>query len=197
MESQHQPDFSKPPVVLPDRRDNRSLVRKRAIFFSSVLSTFALFVVFADVHFQVRGSTDYWMFNYDQWKPIHAFFLLLLPIVATIRQYYIKPADMKVIWNAFIVTTLLLVGPFSMLNPVGIFTFDFQRLGSMFIGYLIGICVVEVLGMGCELVLKVFWNWISSLNLTLNRARKPPMRVASEAQDLTEAEPTVSNQQSR
>jgi hypothetical protein len=194
---QPEPDFSRPPVVISQRRDTKSLVRKRAIFLSSVLSTVALFVVTVDVRLFYLWSSDYdWGLSSRQTSAISIAFLFLLPLLATLRQCFIKPADIKVIWNAFVFTTLLLVGPFSMLYTNGNFTFDFQRLGLMFIGYVIGLCLIEVLGMGCELVLKIFWNWFASLNFALKRTKKPPLQVATEAQELTEVEPTVSNQQS-
>ena len=191
-----EPDYSRPPVLIFHPQSTKSLIRKRAISFSSVFSTLALFVVTADVGLYLDINSEYyWGFSYNQWSPVQALFLLSLPVLATIRQCYIKPADVKFIWQSFTCTTLVLVGPFSMLSTKGIFILDFQRLGAMFLGYLVGVCVIEVLGMGCELVLKIFWNWLASFSLVSKRTKKPPMQVASEAQDLTEVEPIVSNQQ--
>lgn len=189
-------DFSQPPTFLGDRSKRRVAKYRYAVLGSAVLSTLAFFVLSFDVYWLRYGSSPYsWLFQVHPWGQIRYTLLLFTIITASIRQFVLKPGDRNIVFGILLITTLILSGPFSLFEKDGLIPFRFQTFINLFITFSVGMCVIEIFGRGCIYVLQVAWESLPQFAQRPRVTKQPPMRVASEAQDLTEIEPTVSNQQ--
>jgi hypothetical protein len=189
-------DFSQPPIFLGGSSIRRVVRNRFALLWSAVLSTLAFFVLSFDVYWLQWDSNPYaWLFQKHPWGPIQKLLLLFTIITASIRQFFLKSQDRNIVFGVLLTTTLVLSGPFSLFEKDGLIPFSFQTFLNLFITFSVGMCVIEIFGRGCNYVLQVAWESLPQFAKRPRVTKRPPMRVASEAQDLTEVESTVSNQQ--